>query len=63
MTARKIRVCNAVTGFYGGHTGGALPGRMLALPKAVEIAAVPSASITDENSVLLGSTALPHPDH
>jgi len=50
MTARKIRVCNAVTGFYGGHTGGALPGRMLALPKAVEIA---SASITDENSVLL----------
>jgi hypothetical protein len=40
----QIRVCNAVTGFYCGHTGGALPGRMLALPKAVEIAAVPSAS-------------------
>jgi hypothetical protein len=63
MTARKFGFCNAVTGFYCGHTGGVLPGRMLALPKAVEIAAVPSASNNGMKIPSFGSTALPHPDH
>lgn len=60
----QIRVCNAsyrpLLRALG--TGGALPGRMLALPKAVKIAVLPSL-VTDDNSVLLAQPQGPHPDY